>query len=80
MSNEVHKARYCGTIAAFNLKITLAYGAENSLALRQRFLTQGLLIPPLGDVIYFLPPYCMTEAELTRAYQIILEETLGVLS
>lgn len=36
------------------------------------FLHKGILIRPLGNVLYVLPPYCITEAELQRIYDQIL--------
>jgi adenosylmethionine-8-amino-7-oxononanoate aminotransferase len=74
----VEKIRYCGTIAAFNLKIQAGYGSKASSELQQRFLERGLLLRPLGNVIYFFPPYCTTETELKNAYEIVIQEIQGV--
>ena len=35
------------------------------------FMDKGLLIRPLGHVIYLLPPYCVTPEQLDRAYDAI---------
>lgn len=35
------------------------------------FLEQGILLRPLGNVLYILPPYCITEEELHRIYETI---------
>lgn len=35
------------------------------------FLDQGILIRPLGNVLYLLPPYCITEGELNHVYHTI---------
>ncbi|MFI4955541.1 MAG: aminotransferase class III-fold pyridoxal phosphate-dependent enzyme, partial [Gammaproteobacteria bacterium] len=72
------KPRYCGTIAAFNLKLATSYGSQMSLKIREKFTENGLLIRPLGNVIYFLPPYCITEDELRNAYDIVINEIQGV--
>jgi adenosylmethionine-8-amino-7-oxononanoate aminotransferase len=77
-SDVIEKKRYCGTIMAFNLAVRMDYGSNLSLALRKRFLESGLLIRPLGDVIYFLPPYCISEHELRKAYEIVVHEIQGV--
>ena len=77
----IEKQRYCGTIAAMNLKVSdAAYGSGMSVRLRERFAEQGLLIRPLGNVIYLLPPYCVTEAELRDVYEIVTHELEGVLA
>lgn len=37
------------------------------------FLEEGVLIRPLGNVIYVLPPYCITEDQLQLVYDAILK-------
>jgi adenosylmethionine-8-amino-7-oxononanoate aminotransferase len=37
------------------------------------FLQRGLLLRPLGDTVYLLPPYCITDAQLDQAYAGIAE-------
>jgi adenosylmethionine-8-amino-7-oxononanoate aminotransferase len=37
------------------------------------FLERGLLLRPLGHVIYFMPPYAITEAEVDWALTQITE-------
>jgi adenosylmethionine-8-amino-7-oxononanoate aminotransferase len=74
----VSRPRFCGTIAAFDLDIKAGYGSKASSILQQRFLERGLLLRPLGNVVYFLPPYCITEAELKNAYDIVIQEIQGV--
>jgi adenosylmethionine-8-amino-7-oxononanoate aminotransferase len=32
-----------------------------------------VLLRPLGNVLYLMPPYCVTEQELQRSYQLIDE-------
>jgi adenosylmethionine-8-amino-7-oxononanoate aminotransferase len=64
--------RVCGTIAAVDLVTPDAgYLAEIGLRLRAFFMERGLLLRPLGDVIYVMPPYCVSEAELDRVYDAI---------
>jgi adenosylmethionine-8-amino-7-oxononanoate aminotransferase len=66
--------RMTGTIAACDLDIPgTAYGAALGRQLKKAFLARGLLIRPLGPVLYLLPPYCITDAELDRAYAAIAE-------
>lgn len=35
--------------------------------LAARFLERGLLLRPLGNIVYFMPPYCITESEAAWA-------------
>jgi adenosylmethionine-8-amino-7-oxononanoate aminotransferase len=37
------------------------------------FLARGLLLRPLGNVLYFMPPYAITEAETKWAIDVIAE-------
>lgn len=78
VETNIERARVCGTVAAFDLATHTSYGSNFSLALRSQFLKRGLLLRPLGNVIYFLPPYCVTEAELRHAYKIVMQEIQGV--
>ncbi|GLK66599.1 adenosylmethionine--8-amino-7-oxononanoate transaminase [Hansschlegelia plantiphila] len=74
-------ARVRGTIAAVDIVTPDAgYLAEIGPKLRAFFLGQGLLVRPLGDVVYLMPPYCVTEDELDRLYDAILEapDALGL--
>lgn len=62
--------RVQGTLAAFDLDLKEnAYGSSASANLKQFFLSRGLLLRPLGSTLYLLPPYCITDEELTQAFE-----------
>ncbi|WP_032918215.1 adenosylmethionine--8-amino-7-oxononanoate transaminase [Mesorhizobium erdmanii] len=66
--------RATGTIAALDLRTDSAgYLAEIGPKLRAFFLDRGLLVRPLGNVLYLLPPYCITGEELDGLYDAIEE-------
>lgn len=66
--------RQQGTIAALDLAVeTTGYLSEVGPRLRAFFRQRDLLIRPLGNVIYLMPPYCVTESDLDRAYGAIEE-------
>ena len=66
--------RRLGTIAALDLKVPDAgYLAQVAPDLMQFFHAKGILLRPLGNTIYVLPPYCVTAAELDLVYDAILE-------
>jgi adenosylmethionine-8-amino-7-oxononanoate aminotransferase len=65
---DVTKPRVIGSILAFDVKEAGAYQSAASRALRDFYLARGLNIRPLGQTVYLMPPYCITDAELTRAY------------
>jgi adenosylmethionine---8-amino-7-oxononanoate aminotransferase len=66
--------RQLGTIAVLDLTVeTTGYLSEVGPALRAHFRRKDLLIRPLGNVIYLMPPYCTTPHDLDRAYAAIDE-------
>jgi adenosylmethionine---8-amino-7-oxononanoate aminotransferase len=68
------RRRVCGTIAAVTVGGSeQGYDAALGNRLRAFFLERGLLIRPLGSVVYLLPPYCVSGEELHRAYDAIEE-------
>jgi adenosylmethionine-8-amino-7-oxononanoate aminotransferase len=66
--------RQIGTIAALDIVASDAgYMANIGPALYQRFMARGLLVRPLGNTIYLMPPYCSTAGELDLVYEAIGE-------
>lgn len=66
--------RRTGTIAAMTIPgPEQGYLAEIGCDLRAAALAQGVLLRPMGDCLYVLPPYCITAEELARVYDVILE-------
>ena len=70
---DVVRPRVLGSILAFDLKGEAAYQSGRSQTLKAWFLAHGLNIRPLGATVYLMPPYCITDAELTRAYAGLIE-------
>jgi len=70
---DVSRLRVIGSILAFDVNAGGSYQSWESRALRNWFLGHGLNIRPLGQTIYLLPPYCVTDEELARAYAGIVE-------
>jgi adenosylmethionine-8-amino-7-oxononanoate aminotransferase len=72
--------RCTGTIIALELKVdSSGYTSSIRQGLYNAFLKQGVLLRPLGNVIYIIPPYCITEKELNKVYEVI-EHQLNLLS
>ncbi len=67
---KLERLRIMGTIAAMDI-ISEQPGYLNpiSLHIRQQAIAHNLLLRPLGNVLYLLPPYCITADELALAYQ-----------
>lgn len=64
--------RRLGTITALDLKVPdPGYLAGLGPQLTAFFQARGLLLRPLGNTIYVMPPYCVTPAELDLVYDAI---------
>jgi adenosylmethionine-8-amino-7-oxononanoate aminotransferase len=64
--------RQAGTITALDLDVgDGGYLAGVGPKLQAFFLERGLLLRPLGNTIYVMPPYCVTAAELDLVYSAI---------
>lgn len=73
--------RQQGTIAALDLAAdSTGYLSEAGPRLRTFFRHRDVLIRPLGNVIYLMPPYCVTEADMDKAYNAIDEAPDFILS
>jgi adenosylmethionine-8-amino-7-oxononanoate aminotransferase len=69
----VAEARTLGTILALELKTSEHSAYENSLRAKiyPYFLEKNILLRPLGNVLYILPPYVMRDEELHYVYRTI---------
>jgi adenosylmethionine-8-amino-7-oxononanoate aminotransferase len=66
--------RQIGTIAALDVVANDAgYMADIGPRLYKGFLSRGLLVRPLGNAIYIMPPYCCSAGELDLVYEAIGE-------
>jgi len=77
--HQVGETRQIGTIGAIELRAGDAgYLSAMRPKLYQFFLQRGILLRPLGNVVYVLPPYSISPEELHRVYDVIQEaiETL----
>jgi adenosylmethionine-8-amino-7-oxononanoate aminotransferase len=70
---RVERPRVLGTIAAFDIAGEEGYLATVGTTLATFALAEGVLLRPLGNVVYVLPPYCITTDELGRIYDVILD-------
>lgn len=70
----VRNPRVMGTILAFELNTErdTSYFNEARHHLYPYFIEKGLLIRPLGNIIYLIPPYIISDEELDYTYSTIL--------
>jgi len=71
--NGVAAVRHKGVILAIEYRTPQHTGYFNSLRdrLYDHFMQRGIVLRPLGNIIYILPPYCITDQELDTIYQAI---------
>ena len=70
---RVKEVRVMGAILAIDLEIKMErYGSLRD-ELYNFFLERGVLLRPLGNTIYTLPPYVITDAQLQKIYDAITE-------
>lgn len=74
----VGDVRVIGGVGAVELAGDGGYLDQIGPRLGAAFLERGLLLRPLGNVVYFMPPYVITESETAWAIQQI-HEVLGSL-
>jgi len=75
---KIKTVRQTGTIIAMEWETGDNTSYFNSLRdrLYHYFLNAGIILRPLGNIIYILPPYCITDADLNYIYSKI-EQALG---
>ena len=68
----VSNGRICGTMVALELAEKNP-GYQSSLApiVTKRAMEEGVFLRPLGNVLYTLPPYCISEEELNQVWDTI---------
>ena len=70
--SRFENVRRLGTVTAMDLKVPdPGYLAGIAPGLSKFFLERGVLLRPLGNTIYVMPPYCVTAAELALVYDAI---------
>jgi adenosylmethionine-8-amino-7-oxononanoate aminotransferase len=74
-NKHVKNIRQCGTILAIEIETGDGNGYFSSIRDKayNYFLDKGIILRPLGNVIYIMPPYCIGEEDLKYVYQSIEE-------
>ena len=70
---KVTKTRVLGVIFALEIKTESAasyYGTMRN-KLYDFFIENGIILRPVGNIVYILPPYIITEEQLQKVYQTV---------
>lgn len=66
---RLRRCDVAGTILAVEYAVEHnSYFADVGAELKRYFLSQGIFVRPLGNVLYLMPPYCSTEEDLAHVY------------
>lgn len=72
--NGIKNVRSLGTILAFEIiKGDDVYLNNISQVVTAKALEKGVYIRPLGNTVYIMPPYCITNEELEKVYAVLTE-------
>jgi len=75
---NVKEVRQQGMVTAIELK---GYKSEERIGLKiyEYALTQGVLLRPLGHIIYFMPPYVISYEEIDKMIAVAYEGIINIL-
>jgi adenosylmethionine-8-amino-7-oxononanoate aminotransferase len=70
---SIKNVRSTGTILAFDFETSDKTSYFNSIRdqLYNFFLAEGIILRPLGNTLYVMPPYCISDEDLQYIYQAI---------
>ena len=71
--SKVSRCRLLGTVAAFDLDVdgTAGYLNPAGPTVKKLAMAHGVFLRPLGQVVYLLPPLCISDEQLQRCYEAI---------
>jgi len=72
-NTHIKNARCIGTVVAVDLQTEKSTSYFNTIRDKayNYFLGKGVLLRPLGNIIYIMPPYCITNEDLQYVYHCI---------
>jgi adenosylmethionine-8-amino-7-oxononanoate aminotransferase len=70
---KILDVRQCGTILAIELKTATgsSYNSSVRVIIYHFFLQRGIIMRPLGNTMYLMPPYCISDDDLDYIYRSI---------
>lgn len=69
---RIHRCDVVGTILALEYKSSGSYFDPLGKRLVEFFRNEGILLRTFGNILYLLPPYCITSDELENIYEKII--------
>jgi adenosylmethionine---8-amino-7-oxononanoate aminotransferase len=70
---KVSTTRVFGVIFALEIKTDSSFSYYGSLrnTLYDFFIENGVILRPVGNIVYILPPYVITDAQLQKVYEVV---------
>jgi adenosylmethionine-8-amino-7-oxononanoate aminotransferase len=70
---RVEKVRVLGVIMALEIKTVSAESYYGNLRnkLYEFFIDNGVILRPVGNIVYILPPYIISDLQLAKIYEIV---------
>ena len=67
---KIENVRTCGTILAMTIRTSSGshYLSQERDRIYHYFLNRGVLLRPIGNALYLIPPYCISAAQLQQIY------------
>ena len=69
----IKETRVCGVICAIEVNIETDRYSNYRDRIFALFMERGVFLRPLGNVVYILPPFVITDDQLDTIYQTIIE-------
>lgn len=70
--SKVKTARSIGVILAIDVAINIDRYGKDRNTIFNYFMSKGVFLRPLGNTVYIVPPYVISELELNTLYDLIL--------
>jgi adenosylmethionine-8-amino-7-oxononanoate aminotransferase len=71
-NEKIEAVRRCGTILAIDIRVGASgYMASVAPEIMTFALDNDILLRPLGNTVYLMPPYCTTASDLAAAHDLI---------
>lgn len=77
LDKKARNIRQLGTVVAMEFEEGAAYMSQLGPKLLAFFRERDVLLRPLGNTVYVMPPYCTSDADLDRIYAVIGEASGG---
>lgn len=77
---NIENIRFKGNILAFDIKTKEGKSYFNNIKTKtiNYFLKNNIIVRPLGNVFYLMPPYCINDDELDYIFEIIIKYLMHI--